>query len=114
MNTTVDKPWGYYVDFDQGDNWKAKRIEISPDARFSLQSHGYRDEVWVVVSGVAYVSVNDFRKRMGEGEIIRIKARDWHRAQAGPEGCTIIEVQLGVCDERDITRKEDDYGRACD
>lgn len=112
MNNTVTKPWGYYVDLDQGDGWKTKRLEIEAGQRLSLQMHGYRDEFWTVVSGCVLVTQNDKTFWLREGETVRIKVRDWHRAKAGDDGCTIIEVQMGVCDENDIQRREDDYGRA--
>ena len=34
-----------------------------------------------------------------------------HRATAGDDGLVFIEVQIGKCEEEDIVRLEDDYGR---
>ena len=34
-----------------------------------------------------------------------------HRATAGPNGLVFIETQTGKCEEDDIVRLEDDYGR---
>jgi len=34
-----------------------------------------------------------------------------HRATAGPNGLIFIETQTGRCEEEDIIRLEDDYGR---
>ena len=34
-----------------------------------------------------------------------------HRMEASPDGVTFIEVQRGECDEEDIVRLQDDYGR---
>jgi len=35
-----------------------------------------------------------------------------HRLGAGPSGMTVVEVQFGeICEETDIVRMEDDYGR---
>ena len=50
------------------------------------------------------------------GDRFHIPANFVHRATAGPDGLTFIEVQRGVgiqpiCDEDDIVRLEDNYGR---
>ena len=34
-----------------------------------------------------------------------------HRMEASPDGVTFVEVQRGKCDEEDIVRLQDDYGR---
>lgn len=113
--TTVTKPWGYYVDLDEDrdDGWKCKRLEVNPNARLSYQRHNNRSEVWVMVSGYADVTLDHGgTARLNQGDRLHIKPNHWHRLAAGPEGCTVIEVQMGQCDEDDIQRMEDDYGRA--
>tara|TARA_R110002096_G_scaffold94819_8_gene213149 strand:+ start:547 stop:891 length:345 start_codon:yes stop_codon:yes gene_type:complete len=111
MNKTVTKPWGFYVQLAVGDGWLTKMLEINPHQRLSLQRHRYRDEHWVIASGIAIVQVGDKTVRMTEGQHIQINAHDWHRVTGGNDGCTIIETWIGGCNEQDIERKEDDYGR---
>ena len=42
-----------------GDLFQVKRIHVKPGACLSLQSHKYRSEHWIVVEGVAEVTIQD-------------------------------------------------------
>jgi len=47
------------------------------------------------------------------GDRVFIPVGGVHRIEnTGDENLIIIETQLGVCDENDIERLEDDYGRS--
>ena len=48
---------------------------------------------------------------MNDGDDLFIAKKAIHRMQASPDGVTFIEVQRGKCDEDDIVRLQDDYGR---
>ncbi len=82
--------------------------------RLSYQSHKLRDEHWVVVSGVAKVTLDDETREFRYGEHVYIKRGVKHRlACEGPEPVEIIEVQTGEAfPEEDIVRYVDDYDRA--
>ena len=110
-DSSVEKPWGFYHVLARGDGWLTKLIEVEPNQRLSHQRHSLRSEYWVVVAGMAKMELNGRVMVLQEGDDVSILRGDWHRVQACESGCTIIETQYGVCDENDIVRKEDDYGR---
>lgn len=109
-----ERPWGaFYVLVDQ-DNTKVKRLVVKPGQRLSLQSHKQRDEHWVIVAGVATITLDDETKEYGYGSHVYINRGVKHRvACQGPETLEIIEVQVGdAFPEEDIVRYQDDYHRA--
>lgn len=108
----TDRPWGYFECMRQGTNEVEKRLIIYPDCRLSLQRHQRRSEHWQVITGTAHVELDGIVKRLTHNEEISIPAHCWHRLGNHHSDILIIkEVQYGKCDEEDIERIEDDYGR---
>ncbi|EDZ62230.1 mannose-1-phosphate guanylyltransferase/mannose-6-phosphate isomerase [Sulfurimonas gotlandica GD1] len=107
------RPWGTYTVLEDSHGYKIKRIEVKPKKRLSLQSHKYRNEHWIVVSGVATVTVNEDTFLVNQNESTYIKAGDIHRLLNDTnEPLVIIEAQVGsYTGEDDIERIEDDYKR---
>ncbi len=64
----VYRPWGFYQSADNGSRYQVKRICVNPGARLSLQKHFHRSEHWVVVRGVAEVTIGDDVKLYHENE----------------------------------------------
>jgi mannose-1-phosphate guanylyltransferase/mannose-6-phosphate isomerase len=110
----VYRPWGHYETVQRGERHLVKRITVGPGALLSLQKHAYRSEHWVVVKGVAEVTVNDAVQRLGENESTYIPIGAIHRlANPGAEQLEIIEVQVGEhLSEDDIVRFADAYNRS--
>ena len=54
-----ERPWGTYEVLTESDGYKVKRITVVPGGRLSLQSHQHRAEHWVVVTGIATVTVGE-------------------------------------------------------
>lgn len=108
----TDRPWGYFEEQASGNNELHKRLVLYPDCRLSRQRHQKRAEQWQVLSGTAYVELEDAIQRLEKGEKITIPAGSWHRLANHHTDILIIqEKQMGICDESDIERAEDDYGR---
>ena len=105
------RPWGWFITLDEGTNYKVKKIYLKPNSKLSLQYHHYRDEHWTVVEGSGKAIVNKNVFIMGEGDDMFIPKKGIHRMEASPDGVTFIEGQRGECDEEDIVRLQDDYGR---
>lgn len=108
------RPWGYYkVIEEEKDTFKIKRITVKPGARISYQMHYHRSEHWVVVRGMARVTVDDVIKLVNPGESIYLNAGQKHRLEnPGKIPLEIVEVQLGeYLEEDDIIRFDDEYGR---
>jgi mannose-1-phosphate guanylyltransferase / mannose-6-phosphate isomerase len=114
LHRTVERPWGTYTVLDEGPGFKIKQISVNPGATLSLQTHQYRSEHWVVVSGVASVTKGDENYLVNTNESTFIPVGIKHRLKnATQEALTIIEVQSGsYVGEDDIVRFQDIYGRA--
>ncbi len=113
VHTTVYRPWGYYTVLNQGEGYLTKMICVNQNAQLSLQSHNFRSEHWVVLSGTARITLGDkvFMLKAGSSIDIPVKAK---HSLANPykTELKIIEVQKGSkLVEEDIIRYKDIYGR---
>ncbi len=113
IHTTVYRPWGYYTVLNQGEGYLTKMICVSRKGQLSLQSHKYRSEHWVVLSGTARVTLEDKVFMLKAGSSIDIPVRAIHSlANPYDQELKIIEVQKGdKLIEEDIIRYKDIYGR---
>lgn len=113
LHQKVFRPWGWYDNLDQGENFKVKRIQVNPGASLSLQKHAKRAEHWVVVKGIAEIVCNDKKINLQENESTYIPLGHKHRlSNPGNDILEIIEVQSGgYLGEDDIERFDDNYGR---
>ncbi|MBE7708213.1 MAG: mannose-1-phosphate guanylyltransferase/mannose-6-phosphate isomerase [Cyanobacteria bacterium SIG27] len=114
IHTTVYRPWGYYTVLNQGDGYLTKMICVSRKGQLSLQSHNHRSEHWVVLSGIARVTLDDKVYMLKAGSSIDIPIKAIHSlANPYDSELKIIEVQKGdKLVEEDIIRYKDIYGRA--
>ena len=108
------RPWGTFTVLDEADGFKVKRIEVLPGKRLSYQKHAQRAEHWVVVEGVAKVTLDGEDIIVNAGEAIDIAIGAAHRVEnPGNKTLVFIEVQRGsYLGEDDIVRLQDDFGRA--
>lgn len=107
------RPWGWFESLVLMPNYQVKRLHVYPKASLSLQSHKYRSEHWVVVSGRATVCRDEDLFVLNCNESVYIKAGQKHRlANETNDPLTLIEVQTGnYLGEDDIIRYEDIYQR---
>lgn len=114
-----DRPWGSFEVLATGDGHEVKRLVVLPGKRLSDQRHHGREEFWVVVSGGGYVHLQQPGGRKQSRSLYRsrppvhIPQGTWHRLDntAGKTPLVIIETWVGICDEADIERRDDDFGR---
>jgi mannose-1-phosphate guanylyltransferase/mannose-6-phosphate isomerase len=113
LHRKVSRPWGWYDNLDEGENFKVKRIQVNPGASLSLQRHAKRAEHWVVIKGVAEIICNDKKITLKVNESTYIPLGVTHRlSNPGKDTLEIIEVQSGnYLGEDDIERFNDNYGR---
>jgi mannose-1-phosphate guanylyltransferase/mannose-6-phosphate isomerase len=113
LGREVFRPWGSYDSLENAEGFQVKRLTVLPGAILSLQLHHRRAEHWVVVAGVARITLDDkiFDLKVNEHTFIPVGAK--HRIEnPGDELLHIIEVQVGdYLGEDDIVRFEDKYGR---
>ena len=107
------RPWGWFESLTVGEGFQVKRIHVSPGAALSLQSHNHRSEHWVVVEGVAKVTIDDTVQTVTEGQSVYVPLGSKHRLEnPGKFPMALIEVQIGnYLGEDDIVRYEDLYSR---
>ena len=108
-----ERPWGTYEVLTESDGYKVKRITVVPGGRLSLQSHQHRAEHWVVVSGIATVTVGENVREVEMNKHVHIPLQAKHRLENYTDDLVVlIEVQSGLyLGEDDIKRYEDIYGR---
>jgi mannose-1-phosphate guanylyltransferase/mannose-6-phosphate isomerase len=109
----IYRPWGFYQTADLGARYQVKRICVNSGGRLSLQKHFHRSEHWVVVRGVAEVTVGDAVRLVHENESVYVPIGAVHRlANPGKIPLELIEVQVGsYLGEDDILRLDDVYHR---
>ena len=108
------RPWGSFTILDEGDGYKVKRIEVFPGKRLSYQTHARRSEHWMVVQGLATVTLDGADHALAAGGVIDVAVGSAHRVMnPGSEPLVFIEIQRGsYLGEDDIVRHDDDFGRA--
>ena len=112
MGAIVDKPWGQYTDFFRSHNVVFKQIFVKPQEELSYQSHEKRSEFWYVQSGTGELTLEGLTTVMERGDNVKIDKRVKHKIKnIGQSDLIIYEMQCGECDEEDIIRYEDKYGR---
>ena len=113
LHQTVYRPWGKYESIGKGPGYQVKRITVQPHAKLSLQTHRYRAEHWIVVSGTARVTLNERIFDVGENQSTYIPIGALHALENPTDApLELIEVQSGAyLGEDDIVRYVDQYGR---
>jgi mannose-1-phosphate guanylyltransferase/mannose-6-phosphate isomerase len=107
------RPWGWFESLTIDEKFQVKKIHVHPGASLSLQSHKYRAEHWIVVSGVAEVTIGEEVKLISENQSVYIPLGAIHRMRnPGEKPMELIEVQTGTYfGEDDIFRYDDVYSR---
>lgn len=109
---TIKRPWGEFRQFSHDSLSTVKIHRINPGGKTSLQSHNKRSEFWYIISGDGIVQVGDKKFDVKAGDEYEAGVGVKHRLLGGQEGMVLLEVAEGEFDENDITRYEDEYGRA--
>lgn len=107
------RPWGWYETVSEVAGHKIKRIGVLPGQQISLQKHHQRAEHWVVVAGLAHVTLGEQAFDLPVGGHCDIAVGQVHRlSNTTTDPVEIVEVQFGAyLGEDDIVRLQDDYGR---
>lgn len=113
VHTTAHRPWGSYTILEENPGYKVKQITVRPGAKLSLQFHHHRSEHWIVVSGIATVTVDEKTFDLSANESTYIPKEAKHRlANNTKSDLILIEAQVGsYLGEDDIVRLQDDYKR---
>jgi len=103
--------WGTYTILEEAEGFRVKKVEVLPRKRLNYQRHGQREEHWIVINGVAHVTLNGREIYLGRGERIHIPKGAAHRIENPEhEPLVMVKVQLGSCIGDDfIERLQDDF-----
>ena len=73
------RTWGFFEVIAENEAFKVKRILIKPGHKLSLQSHEKRSEHWVIVQGVATITIDAVVKDYGYDQpvFIRREQNEW-------------------------------------
>ena len=116
LHRKVHRPWGWYDSLGSGPDgagFQVKHIGVYPGQSLSLQLHHRRAEHWVVIKGIATITVGESVRDFQPGEHVFIPLGDVHRLENKTTAAVeIVEVQLGTyLGEDDIVRLQDNYSR---
>lgn len=110
----VSKPWGRFKQFTLNEPSTVKILEVEPGETLSLQSHKYRDEIWIFLDDGAEVQINEQFLFPRAGEEVTIPRGTKHRLASRWGSVRVLEVAFGHFDENDIVRYADRYGRVAE
>ncbi len=112
-HTTAYRPWGNHTVLDEGHRYKIKRIMLKPMQKTCLQRHHHRSEHWVVIQGLAKVTIGGKESLVHKNESCDVPRSARHRLEnPGKVPLELIEIQSGeYLGEDDIIRFDDIYGR---
>ena len=108
-----ERPWGRFDILKDSDTFKSKLITVDEGQQISYQSHGKREEHWIITKGSGEVVLNDQVIPVRPGSYVKIPTKSKHRIRNSSGGpLEFVEVQLGsYFGEDDIIRYQDDYLR---
>ena len=110
--TQETRPWGSFQNLLDEKGYKVKKIVVNPQERLSLQLHQHRSEYWHILSGIGEMQVGNQTWTVSPDSRIPIGKLEVHRiTNESDVPLVILELQTGRCEEDDIIRIQDDYGR---
>ena len=107
------RSWGNYKVLEEEGSFRIKKINVGQGKKLSYQMHHHKSEHWIVVKGIAKVTIDDVEKLVPVGGSIFIKPGQKHRLEnPGKAPLEIVEVQMSENLERDdIIRFNDGYSK---
>jgi mannose-6-phosphate isomerase-like protein (cupin superfamily) len=105
------RPWGGYERFTLNEKSSVKILTIKPKQKFSLQYHKKRREFWRFLDNPAKVTLGKKTIKAKKGDEFLIPIKTNHRIEAYNKPVRVLEISLGIFNEKDIVRLEDKYGR---
>ena len=107
-----ERAWGSFDILLDEEGVKVKKIVVKSGQRLILELHKKRKELWYVIDGFGTMQIADEEFSIERGDKITINKYEVHRVRnSGLIDLVFIEIQTGDCQEDDIIRLQDDYGR---
>lgn len=99
--------WGWIETVGEGEKHKIKRLFIKKGERISLQSHQNKDIHWIVLSGFGNFKLEEVERFVGMGAHVSVPKKQKYSMFASKD-LEMIEVQMGICEEKDVRRYDTD------
>jgi mannose-1-phosphate guanylyltransferase/mannose-6-phosphate isomerase len=91
------RSWGHAESIAEGQRFAVKRIVVDPGGDLSPHCHPHRAEQWMIVEGIASVTIDGKAKTLVEGESLYLPAGAAHRlSNRGMVPLQLIEVRMGT------------------
>ncbi|MFA5174017.1 MAG: cupin domain-containing protein [Candidatus Pacearchaeota archaeon] len=107
---TIKRPWGDFKQFILNKKCTVKILEVNPNQKLSLQMHKKRTENWYFLTS-GTVQIKNKKIKIKKGQLIQINPNTPHRIIADKNKVEVLEISLGIFNEKDEIRLEDKYGR---
>jgi mannose-1-phosphate guanylyltransferase len=104
-----ERRWGEYTvveksEYEDGGGSLVKHLLLRAGKSISYQRHRHRDEIWAVASGSGSFVLDNERRHVSIGDVLRIRRGQKHAVLAYSD-LHIVEVQLGnILTEDDIEK----------
>jgi len=108
---SIVRPWGTIFQIVCRKRFAINIIKIEAFQRLSLQSHQFRDELWILVAQKSVVEVAANKIISGIINFVWIQKNVRHRLKSMRNPVYFLELALGEYSLDDIIRYEDDYNR---
>ena len=110
--TIIERPWGRYREYARNEPCTVWNVEMKPGEEGSLQSHQDFDELWVMLTDGAEVTVGDRILAPQVQDEIYIPKGTRHRLRNVSEHTfRMMEVAYGDVQDADKIRHDDKYNR---
>lgn len=108
----IKRPWGLYREYARNEPCTVWIVEMKPGEEGSLQSHQNFDELWILLTDGAEVTVDETIYHPKPNDEIYIPRGSKHRLR-NPSNHLIrmMEVAYGDVQDEDKVRYNDKYGR---
>ena len=103
VSNRQEKSWGWIETIQEGEKHKVRRIFIEKGKFITTQSHEQKDLHWVVLSGFGNFKLEDIERFIGIGAHVSIPKKQKYSIFATKD-LEFIEVQMGVCDDKDVKK----------
>ncbi len=108
----IERPWGRYREYARNEPCTVWIVEMKPGEEGSLQSHQNFDELWIMLTDGAEVTLDEKVLQPKAQEEIFIPRGTKHRLRnPSKELIRMMEVAYGNVQDDDKVRYDDKYGR---
>ena len=100
----VNRSWGYYEEFDNGEEYKLRKVIINPGKTIYEHVHKKRIESWVVISGKGLFIIDGVKKILSKGNSITANEGTKHQiSNVGEMPLVLVETVIGKFNYDDMS-----------